>query len=48
MKTKAEAYAEALKYILDYGFDDEDMQKAFIQLILKGVETQQALAIILK
>lgn len=46
MKTKAELYREALEFIYKHDFNDEFELRAFIQLIMKGVETPEAIKIL--
>lgn len=46
MKTKAESYKEALLFLSKHQFAEQHLLVAFIQLILKGVETPEAIKIL--
>jgi len=46
MKTKAELYREAFEFIYKHEFNHRSDLRAFIQLITKGVETQEAIKIL--
>lgn len=46
MKTKAELYREALEFLLKHDFNNDFEKRAFIQLIMKGVETPEAIKIL--